>query len=96
MIYLNPFVELIRSILGLYNGVVLFWLIGSLLIYFDIVNYNQPLVKKAMYFLNAMVMPALQRIRKIIPPIGGVDISVVALYLAIRFVDNILLTYFYS
>jgi YggT family protein len=92
---LNPFIDLISKILGLYNTILTVWVIISLLIYFGIVNSYQPVVSKIMYFLNGLILPVLERIRKFVPTIGGVDISVVVLYLLITFITNILYTYFY-
>ena len=92
---LNPFIDLISNILGLYSTILKIWVVASLLIYFGIVNSRQPVVHKIMYFLNGLVVPALDRIRKVIPTIGGIDISVVVLYLLITFITNILYTYFY-
>ncbi len=91
----NPFIDLISRILNLYTSVLTIWVVVSLLIYFNIVNSRQPMVNKIMYFLNGLVVPALERIRKVVPTIGGVDISVVVLYLLITFITNILYTYFY-
>jgi YggT family protein len=92
----NPFIDLIAQVLNLYNGILSVWVIMSLLIYFDIINKQQTIVYKVMHFLNSLVLPILEKIRKIIPPIGNVDISVIVLYLLIKFVIDILYTYFYG
>ena len=92
---LNPFIDLISKILGLYNSILTVWVVVSLLIYFGIVNSHQPIVSKIMYFLNGLVLPVLERIRRFVPVIGGVDVSVVVLYLLITLITNILYTYFY-
>ncbi len=91
----NPFIDLVISILAWYRFVVTAWFIVSFLIYFDIVNSRQLVVQKIMYFLNALVLPALDRIKKVVPTVGGVDFSVLVLYLLITFITNILYTYFY-
>jgi hypothetical protein len=56
---------------------------------------HQPIVSKIMYFLNGLVLTVLERIRRFVPVIGGVDVSVVVLYLLITLITNILYTYFY-
>ena len=91
----NPFIDLIINVLDLYNGILVVWLAISLLIYFDIVNKRQAIVQKVMYFLNGLILPVLNRIRKAVPLIGGVDISVVVLYLLIGFIIGLLKAYFY-
>lgn len=92
----NPFLDLVVTILSLYNNILMVWLIASLLIYFDVINSRQPFVYKLMSFLNKLVVPILDKIKKVVPPIAGVDISVVILYLALRFITNIIYAYFYS
>ncbi len=91
----NPFIDLIIKVLDLYNSVLTVWVILSLLIYFDIINKYQRIVYKVMYFLNGMIQPILDKIRKVIPSIGGLDIAVIILYLLIKFIISILYTYFY-
>ena len=91
----NPFIDLIIKVLDLYNSVLTVWVILSLLIYFDIINKYQRIVYKVMYFLNGMIQPILDKIRKVIPSIGGLDIAVIILYLLIKFIIIILYTYFY-
>lgn len=91
----NPVIELAIKILSLYNSMVGIWLVATLLIYFGIINHHQPFVRKMMDFLNRLVQPALDKIRKYMPPIAGIDISVVILYLIINFISNVLYTYFY-
>ena len=94
---LNPFIDLIARVLNLYNWALTVWVILSLLIYFDVINKHQRIVYKVMYFLNGLIEPVLDKIRRIIPAvIGGVDISVIVLYLLISFVIKILYTYFYQ
>ena len=43
------------------------------------------------YFLQSMVEPVLIPIRKILPPIGGLDVSIVAALLGIEIIRTILL-----
>lgn len=78
------------KVLNLYSNILTCWIIASLLIYFDVVNKRQAVVQKIMYFLDALISPALNQIRKVIPMVGGVDVSPIALYLLISLVVSIL------
>lgn len=93
---LNPFIDLIITILELYNFVLLAWVIVSLLISFDIVNRHNQVVYKISEALYKMTEPLLRRIRRYMPDFGGIDISPIVVFLAIRFLINFLQTYFYS
>lgn len=90
---MNPFVNLIVTLLGLYKLVLfvqiaLFWLI-----YFKVVNPYQPIIAKIYNLLTRLTEPVLERIRKVIPPINGVDISAIILFVAIYFLQDTLVYY---
>ena len=54
---------------------ILSWLVA-----FDVINLRNPLVNQVVRFLDAITRPILRPFQRIIPPLGGVDISpVVAL-----------------
>lgn len=96
----NPFVILISNLIGIYNWILIIWVIVSLLISFSIINRHQPVVARIFYILERMTEPALRPIRnllgKILPDLGGLDISPVILILLLQFVNNALFTYFYD
>ena len=45
----------------------------------------------AVRWLQSMVEPVLTRIRRVIPPIGGIDVSVIAALLIIEMIRSLLL-----
>ena len=92
---MNPFIQLISEVINLYSLVVFAWVILSLLIYFKIVNRGHPLVFRLEYVLNRLVEPALKPIRRILPDLGGVDLSPVILILLLHFLNNALFYYVY-
>lgn len=93
---LNPFVELLSSILQIYLVCLIVWTITSTLISFKIINGYQPVVRKIMQVLDKLCEPALRPIRKFMPDLGGIDISPIILILLINFVQSALFTYFYN
>ena len=92
---LNPFIILLANIISLYSFCVMAWAVLSMLIYFNIVNAYQPFVRKVMQVLNRLIEPALRPIQKILPDIGGIDLSPIVLLLLLDFLKNALFTYFY-
>ncbi len=96
---LNPFVELFSTIIQLYNYVLIAWVILSLLINFEIVNRFNPLVRKVEDILKKLVEPALKPIRKLtdrlLPNLGGIDLSPIVLFLLLQFIQNALYSWFY-
>ena len=91
---MNPFINLIVTILSLYNWVVLVYLILSWLIQFKIVNRHQPVVSKLYEVLFRLTEPILSRIRSVLPDLNGIDLSPVVLLLGLYFIQNSLVYYF--
>ena len=93
---LNPFIDLIASILQLYWWCIIIWTVLEMLISFKMVNAFQPAIQKIRCALNRLCEPAARPIRKYMPDLGGIDISPVILLLLINFAQNALYRYFYN
>jgi YggT family protein len=65
--------------------------IMSWLVAFDVVNMRNRFANQAVRFLDAVTRPMLRPFRRIIPPLGGVDISPVILIILVEAVDQALL-----
>ena len=95
MINLNPFVNLVTSILSIYSFLLLAYIILYYLLMFKIVNPYSQIVVRLNSFLSKIIEPILSKIRKYIPPIAGIDISMIIVFLIINFIKNALYTYVY-
>jgi YggT family protein len=73
-------------VLALIVSAVLSWLVA-----FDVVNYRNRFVYNLARFLDAVTRPVLRPFQKIIPPLGGVDISPIIAILILQAVNEILL-----
>ncbi len=91
---MNPVTWLISEIISIFSFILFVWVILSLLIQFQIVNRNQPLVRKIFDILGRMVEPALKPIRKYMPDLGGIDLSPIVLILGLQFIQRSLYYYF--
>jgi YggT family protein len=67
-------------------GVVLSWLMA-----FNVVNAYNPFVRSLWNALNAVTEPLLRPIRRVLPDLGGIDISPVILLLGCYFVRSVIL-----
>ncbi len=65
-------------ILALVINAVLSWLIA-----FDVVNLRNRFVNQLVHFLEAVTRPVMRPVQKIIPPLGGVDISPIIVILVL-------------
>lgn len=93
---LNPFIDLFGNIIHLYMLCIIAWAILATLISFKIVNNHQPIVQKIMYALNRLCEPSMRYVRKLIPDLGGIDVSPIIVLLLLNFLQHALYTYFYN
>ena len=93
---LNPFIDLLANLIHLYKICIFVWIVIVTLISFKIINPYQTAVQKTTYALNRLVDPALRPIRKLLPDLGGIDLSPVILWLLLDFFTSALYRYFYN
>jgi YggT family protein len=67
-------------------SVVLSWLFA-----FNIVNVNNPTVRQIAHGLSRVTEPLLAPIRRILPAMGGLDLSPIILLLGLEFVRRLLI-----
>lgn len=91
----NPILYLLNVILSLWGFVIFTYIILLWLIHFRVVNYSQQFVKAVYDVLVRLNEPVLNKIRRFVKPINGVDISPVILVIAIYFVQYTLRYYFW-
>lgn len=80
---LIPVIEIIQIALRLYYYAIIIMVILSWLINFGIVNTRNQFVYSIMHALNRVTEPALRRIRRFLPDLGGIDISPIILILVL-------------
>ena len=92
----NPFLWLILELLNLYMWAVIIGVILSWLVAFNVVNTSNRFVYIVGDFLNRITEPALKRIRRYIPNLGGLDISPIVLIVLIMFTQRFVVWAFHS
>lgn len=88
-----PVQWLLTTVLDLYLWVIIINAMLSWLIYFDVVNTKNKLVGTIADGTDRLTTPALAPIRKIIPPLGGMDLTPVVLILGIIFVQKLIIQF---
>ncbi len=88
-----PVVQLIVSILELLNLAIIIWVVMSLLINFEVINRFNQFVKVVYNFLEQLLNPMLKPIRKVVPVIGGIDLSPLVLLLGVQFLQGMIIYY---
>ncbi|MGE0748620.1 MAG: YggT family protein [Rhodospirillales bacterium] len=89
-IILGPLFRLLDVVIDLYIWMVIISAILSLLVAFNVVNVRNRAVYMIGDFLNRVTEPALAPIRRMLPNLGGIDISPVILILLLWFLREVL------
>ena len=82
--------EIIRAILGLISLVLIVYVVISWLYAFDVVSRRNQILGSIWEFCRAVIDPLVRPLRRLIPPIAGVDLSVMVLLLAIILLQDAL------
>ncbi len=82
--------NLFDTLLYLYMWCLIIFVMMGWLITFRVVNTHNPFVYVVNDFLYRLTQPALRPIRRVLPNLGGIDISPVILILLILFVRTLL------
>jgi len=85
---MNPVLHFLYAILdGLLGLLVLAIIVSAVLswlVAFDVINLRNRFVYNVAHFLDAVTRPILAPVQRIIPPLGGVDISPIVVLLVIQ------------
>ena len=77
-------------ILNIVWWIFLIMIIMSWLISFNVINTRNQFVNSVWRVLNQITEPILAPIRRIIPPVGGLDLSPLVVFILIFFLQNLL------
>lgn len=81
---LNPFLWLVLTVIDVYFWIILATVILSWLVAFGIVNTSNAFVRQVGMALRRLTEPLLGPIRRMLPDLGGIDVSPIVLLLALQ------------
>lgn len=87
---MNAVLNLVDNIVSLYIWVLFFAVIASWLINFNVINTSNKVVHMIVDVLYKLTEPALRPIRRLLPNMGGLDLSPVVLILLLWFIRDLL------
>jgi YggT family protein len=88
MIRLLLFVD---YLLGLYVFILVVMAIMSWLVAFDVINTRNYIVRSVLHALDVLTSPVLAPIRRYVPPMGGLDLSFLVLFILIQLIRSVLI-----
>ncbi|MDO9336883.1 MAG: YggT family protein [Caulobacter sp.] len=77
---------LINAIINLIIFTLIIQAVISWLVAFNVINLSHPVARQVVDFLDAVTAPMLRPLRRIVPRLGGVDLSPIVLILLLGFV----------
>jgi YggT family protein len=90
---MRPLIELVVYVIDLYKWIVIAQVIMSWLISFGVINTHNRLVAQIGEVLYRLTEPALRPIRRLIPDLGGIDVSPIVLLLLLWLVQREIVEY---
>jgi YggT family protein len=93
---MSALLDVLLLALNLYWWVVILLAGMSWLIAFDVVNTRNDVVRTIWNMLQSLTEPVLQPIRRVVPALGGVDISPIVLLLILYFIERVIIRYLYA
>jgi YggT family protein len=92
----GPVLRIIVTVLDLYMWIVIIGVVLSWLVHFSVINTSNRFVYLVVDFVYRITEPALGRIRRFLPNMGGIDIAPLLLILALILLRDILIQVAYK
>jgi YggT family protein len=78
----------VSPIIGLLLIVLVIYMIFSWLIAFNVVNLRNPAMAQIFSIVERITEPMIRPLRKIIPPMGGLDLAFLVLFLLLAYLQK--------
>lgn len=82
-------VQLVLGIIFLAKAFIIVSAILSWLLAFDVINPRNRFVGQLAYFLDRVTAPLLAPVQRVLPTLGGIDLSPIVVLLLLQFVETI-------
>ena len=83
--------QILMLLLDIVWFVMIAHIVMSWLINFQVLNLRQPIVAQMWYGLNRLLEPLYEPIRRILPPMGGLDLAPLVALIAVYVIRIILI-----
>jgi YggT family protein len=90
---MSPVLWLIYQILEIYFWIVIIAVVASWLVAFGVINAYNPIARQILSALRALTEPVFRLVRKVIPIMGGLDLSPLIVCLLIYFLQYAIVYY---
>ena len=88
---INPFIWLVLTFIDLYMWIVIIGVVLSWLVAFNVLNTTNRFIFMVGDFTHRATEPALGRIRRYVPNLGGMDVSPMVLIILLMFLQRFII-----
>jgi YggT family protein len=92
---MHAVLNLVSAIISIYIWLLIANAILSWLVAFNVINTSNQFVSSIGMFLHRITDPVLRPIRRVIPNMGGIDVSPIILILLLFFLRDLMFEYAY-
>ena len=85
---MEPILLLFYRVIDIYFYILIVNIVLSWLVAFNVVNMQNKFVAIILYATNRLTDPLLNPIRRVLPNLGGIDISPIVLVLGLLFIQD--------
>ncbi len=89
----NPAIWLVLRLIDLYTWVVIIAVVVSWLVAFGVINTFNHFARSVVQVLDALTDPVFRQVRRVIPPIGGLDLSPLIVLILLQFLSYVIVYY---
>ena len=90
---MNPFVFTLLIVIDFLWWIMIIHIIMSWLINFNVLNYHQPIVRQIYQGLAAALEPIYRPIRRLLPPMQGLDFTPLVVFVGLIFLRQAVIFY---
>jgi YggT family protein len=87
---MNTIIYFLIQVLDIYLWLIIIAVMVSWLVVFGVLNTRNKWVYKSCALLNRVTSPGMDHLRRVIPPMGGIDLTPMAMILGIYLLQSFL------
>jgi YggT family protein len=88
MFYPNPVVWSLIWILEIYKWIVIVAVIANWLVVLNVISARDSFIRQILVLLDALTEPVFRQVRRVVPPIGGLDLSPIFVFIGIYILES--------
>ena len=96
MFIISSLAYLINLAVSIYTFIIFAEIIIHWLIAFEVLKARSPQAQNLIALLNRLTSPVMERVRKYVPPIGGLDLTPIVVIIGLNIIAYILTSFLFG